>query len=106
MDTKQIDFTKAIAAAGEHVGKVIQLLVDGVAFRENGNWYRVFSHEGDLIGRVTTNDLGYAISFMKRQGRAVGKVPHPTFISNNLGHIEPSFTFAWEGWFMLDGVRL
>ncbi len=89
---------QAITQAGSHMGRVIKLLYDGVAFRQDGRTFNVFSHEGDELGQLSTNDVSYAISFMKNMGRPVGKCKHPTFQHGEPGHLEPAFTFAWQGW--------
>ncbi len=83
----------AIANVGDHMKSVIQMLVDGVAFFETGILYRVFSHEGDELGTISTADLVYAIHYLKRSGREVGKC------RNELGtRFNPGFSFAWKGW--------
>lgn len=81
---------QAVATAGQF-GRVIQLLIDGVAFRENGVQYRIFSHEGDELGLISTADVNFATNFMRRLGRKVGKC-------HGFPLHEPAFTFAWQGW--------
>jgi hypothetical protein len=93
-----VDLSKEIDLAGEHIGKVIRMMVDGVAFPDNhdSRRYVVYSHEGDDLGHISTNDVGYAISFMKQRGRQVGKM---RTTSTNFA---PAFSFAWIGWHWLD----
>lgn len=78
--------------AGLHLARVIQKMIDGVAFRQDGKTFNVFSHEGDELGTLTTEDVGYAISFMKRHGIAVGKC-HSYMPADG-----PAFSFAWSDW--------
>jgi len=91
-----VGFDHHIAAAGEHLGNVLRLMVEGVAFPRDGTQYEVFSHEGDDIGVLATADVSYAISFMKSRGRQVGKM------KTCASHYNPAFSFAWEGWHWLD----
>jgi hypothetical protein len=94
----------AIADAGEHMGRVIRLMVDGVAFHNEGKMYHVFSHEGDELGTLSTADVSYAINYMKRKGREVGKCS--TYTDDPRFKNDPAFTFAWEGWLMFNGRRM
>lgn len=104
------DIETAIAGAGTHLGNVIRTLHDGVAFRHCGQTFNVFSHEGDELGKLSTADVNFAVCYMKRLGRQVGKCTHPTFTNSQGIHGplagEPAFTFAWEGWLMHNGVRV
>jgi hypothetical protein len=93
--------SNAITSAGQHLGNVIKMLVDGVAFRTSGVVFDVFSHEGDPLGEITTADLSFAICYMKRLGRQVGKLRHRTWDNESKTFsetYEPAFTFAWQGW--------
>lgn len=93
------------AHAGLHMGLVIRLLYEGVAFRKDGTTFEIFSHEGDELGLITTADLSFAINFVKRTtGRAVGKCKHHQYdpVAKKFSDTyEPAFTFAWEGWHAL-----
>ena len=81
----------AVAGAGAHLGRVVQAMIDGVAFaQDDGKTYDVFSHEGDEMGSFTTADINFATNYMKRLGRPVGKT---------LGYkCGIAFSFAWIGW--------
>lgn len=84
----------AIAGAGEHLGGVIKMLVDGIAFpvEGNGKKYWVFSHEGDELGELTTAEVNFATHYMKRLGRVTGV--HYLYKGRRTN---PGITFAWEG---------
>jgi hypothetical protein len=93
--------SNAINTAGQHLGNVIKMLVDGVAFRQTGSVFFVFSHEGDPLGEISTADLNFAICYMKRLGRQVGKLKHFTYdpaVKAWSTTYEPAFTFSWQGW--------
>lgn len=94
-----ITIKSTVASAGEHIGKVIQMLHDGVAFPNVQNnrllEYQVISHEGDELGIITTADLNFAIHFMKRNGWPVGKYVDGYQMST----LKTAFTFGWQGWF-------
>jgi hypothetical protein len=98
------DITSHVQAAGSHVGQVIQMLYDGVAFAtEDNKTYEVYNHCGDFVGMLNANDVQYAICFMKKRGRAVGKTATLLPIRDGDSSMrftctKPSFTFAWEGW--------
>jgi hypothetical protein len=95
------DFMPLIEKAGAHLGRVIQMMVDGVAFpqAEDRREYHVFSHEGDELGKIATADVNYAIAFMKKQGRRVGKChTHQSDL--------PAFTFGWEDWLRWDDCKV
>jgi hypothetical protein len=100
---------QAMAEAGSHLANVIQVLYDGVAFPAGGKVYDVFSHEGDELGQITTADLNFATHFMKRRGRAVGKLMHsdwdPVTKKFSTNYV-PAFSFAWEGWHPIDQKHL
>lgn len=91
------------AQAGTHLGSVIRLLYEGVAFRKDGKTFEIFSHEGDELGEITTADLSFAINFVKRTtGRAVGKCKRYLYdpvTGKYSPEYEPAFTFSWEGWY-------
>jgi hypothetical protein len=93
----------AVRQASGRIGEVIQMLYDGVAFQEDGRTYIVFSHEGDEIGPLTTQEVCYAISIMRQHGRAVGKTHHyiwdPVTRSYDKTKTTTAFTFGWVGWF-------
>jgi len=92
-----------IAKAGEHFGKVIKTMVEGVAFpdEKDGKKYHVFSHSGDDdLGYLTAADVSYAIHFVKQQGRMVGKL-RSLLGKDNMQR--PAYTFAWEGWYYYNG---
>jgi len=86
---------QAIDCAGPHLAKVIRTMVEGVAFPVLGNnkLYICFSHEGEELGLLQTQDVNYAISYMKRRGRAVGKNR-----GYGLPNQMPAYTFGWVGW--------
>lgn len=100
------DVDTAVAAAGTHIGRVIRLLHEGVAFRVDGGLFHVFSHEGDELGFVSTADLNFAVCLVKRMGRQVGKCNSTTTHKHGPYMGEPAFTFAWEGWLMFNGQRI
>jgi len=92
--------------AGSHMRKVIKAMIDGVAFRRDALWFDVYSHEGDELGQISTADVNYAIHFMKKAGRPVGKLTHITMQKNPFYCHEPAFTFAWVDWLLdKNGVR-
>jgi hypothetical protein len=93
--------SNAISSAGQHLGNVIKMLVEGVAFRVNGATFEVYSYEGDVLGEITTADLSFAICYVKRLGRPVGKLKHFRWNNETKTYsttYEPAFTFAWQGW--------
>lgn len=94
-----------IAKAGEHFGRVLKIMAEGVAFPEeqDGKRYHVISHSGDDdLGYLTAADVSYAIYLVKQQGRAVGKMrslihgPHADMQ-------RPAYSFGWEGWYTYNG---
>ena len=95
---------RARAEAGSHIANVIQMMYDGVAFRQHsskGGGFDVFSHEGDELGHIAVADLSYAIMVVKKLGQAVGKCHHNVWdpITRTASTFsEPGFTFAWVGW--------
>lgn len=86
--------------AGAHVRKVVQAMIDGVAFRRDAHTFEVFSHEGDELGILMTADVNYAIHVMKRAGRPVGKLTHLTMRNHPFYSQEPAYTFAWVDWLL------
>jgi hypothetical protein len=98
---RQAAILTAARHAGDHIARVVQLLIDGVAFPTDGKTYEVFSHEGDELGSITTADLGFAINLMRRMGREPGKCKHYTYDPATKTFpptYQPAFTFAWVGW--------
>jgi hypothetical protein len=95
---------EAIKDAGAHFGGVIHLMVNGVAFPKIGNTkeFTVMSHEGEELGELSRADVEYAIAYMKRRGRKVGKVYMGWYAPNKRqqGDTSPAFTFAWEDWWI------
>lgn len=82
----------AAAEAGDGTQRAIDLMIDGVAFPDDHDRrrYYVFSHEGDELGELNSNEVQYAIHYLKLRGRMVGTLPgtHPS---------HPGFSFAWVG---------
>jgi len=100
-----------ISKAGEHFGRVIKKMCDGVAFpdEKDGKLYHVFSHEGDELGTLTAADVSYAIHFVKQQGRMVGKMrsSFSHMVDGKLKFYEEptrtAYTFAWVDWYRYNG---
>jgi hypothetical protein len=82
----------AAAEAGDVMQRVIDMMIDGVAFPDDKDrrFYDVFSHEGDGLGRISSASVQFAMNYMKLRGRHVGTLRH-----NDPCH--PGFTFAWVG---------
>lgn len=110
-----LNIEQIIADAGNHIGKVIRAMYDGVALPKHSDtrMYEVFSHEGDEIGQFTTADVEYAVSFMKKRGILVGKthgtqnMPVPGgpvihYIGRQPIDLRVAYSFAWSGWHHLD----
>ena len=87
-----------VEMAGEHIGGVIMMMYDGVAFPDSidSQRYQVVSHEGDELGWLSTSDVEFAICFMKQRGKQVGKCSSFYRGLMNCRH-KPGFSFAWEG---------
>ena len=101
----------AISSASQHLGEVIRMMYEGVAFHDahNTRLYNVFSHEGDELGSIEHADVSYAICYMKKLGRPVGKLEHRHWdpvTKKYSSTVEPAFSFAWEGWHPIDQKRL
>lgn len=98
-----------LLGATTHLREVLEMLIQGVAFvnlrKVNGQdvWggktYEVYSHQGDPLGELSTADINYAIYYMKKRGRAIGKCSH-------LASGWPGFTLSWQGWLLFGGRRL
>jgi len=92
-----------VAAAGDHIGRVIRDMYNGIAFwnasKSKGLAYSVFSHEGDELGSYTTMDVQYAVNFMKRHGIPVGKLTDEC-------PAHPGLSFSWQGWFTWGGLMV
>lgn len=82
----------AAAAAGDDMQRVIDVMTDGVAFpdEKDRRIYHVFSHEGDELGQLNSNQVQYAIHYLKLRGRPVGTLP-------GSDPCHPGFSFAWVG---------
>lgn len=82
----------AAAEAGDVMQRVIEMMIDGVAFPDERDrrFYDVVSHEGDWLDRVSSVSVQFAMHYMKQRGRRVGTLRH-----NHPAH--PGFSFAWEG---------
>ena len=87
----------AAAEAGDTMQRVIEMMIDGVAFPDDKDRriYDVFSHEGDNLGRLSSTEVQFAMHYMKQRGRRVGTLRH-----NHPAH--PGFSFAWEGRHWID----
>lgn len=96
-----------IAKSGEHFGRVLRIMAEGVAFPEenDGTKYHVISHSGDDdLGYLSAADVSYAIYLVKQQGRQVGKIT--SIIRNGDPKQRPAYSFGWEGWYTYNGQIL
>lgn len=96
----------AIAKAGEHFGRVIKIMAEGVAFpdEKDGTKYHVISHSGDDdLGFLSAADVSYAIYLVKQYGRQVGKMRSLIRTNGYTDTQRPAYSFGWEGWYMYNG---
>lgn len=95
-----MNIEQVIADAGEHYGRIIRMMVDGVGYLFKGKKeYAFTSHSGDdTLGTVPICDVNTVVNWMKRHGHSVGKC------TGFDGH--PGLTFAWSGWYLINGRRI
>lgn len=82
---------------GDHYARLIDLLYDGVAFKDPGHkTYSVYSHEGDeLAEHIPTSVIEPLVHVLRLHGHDVGSIG-----SWNREHPgSASFTLAWRGRF-------
>jgi hypothetical protein len=85
----------AAAEAGDLLQRVIDMMIDGVAFPEDSlKSYTIISHEGDYLGTAPSTDVQFAVHYMKRKGRQIGTIPS-TLDDKNKRMSHPGMTFAW-----------
>jgi hypothetical protein len=69
-------FVRVTNGFSDRQRQAAELLIAGVAFQHDGKTWNVFSHEGDMIGTMSTFIVSETICMLKKAGLTLNNSPY------------------------------